>query len=387
VKFRHKIWTIRVILILITLALALSFSCVAGMQPIGWSGAAVSDNALFVGTQEGRLVAVNISDGSRLFSRRIESATSSGGLGCFGPTGGGCAGGPVGAAIYSTPAVSEDSVYIGAYDGRAYAFDYQLRENWKYPPEGEKAIEPIIGSLVVASDTVYFGSSDGKVYALVASTGRLAWNEPFQTGEKIWSTPVISDNRLFIGSFDHKLYALDADDGSLQWEFETEGPIVSRPVVNDGMVFFGSFDRYFYAVNAESGVKNWEFVQADNWFWANPVVYDGVVYAPCLDGKVYVLNAANGEQVVDAIDLGSALTSSPVLVDTSLIIISQKGIVYSLDVITNQVRQLAEIGKLVYAPLVASDSIVYVHPQEPIIQPINLSTGAKLATISLKSSD
>ncbi len=357
-----------------------SLGCVKGLQPIGWSGGAVSGDSLFVGSKEGRLVAVNIATSECRRSDQLKAKPTSG-FGCAAPSGGGgCAAAPTGVAIYGTPVVSGDLVYIGGYNGKIYAFNSSsLAVRWVYPREGN--LQPIVGGPVVAQGKVYFGCSDGKVYVLDAATGDYEWE--FETGDKIWSTLTIDGDTLFIGSFDNKLYALNATDGSLKWEFETGGAIVSTPLVYDNTVYIGSFDRYLYAIYATDGSPRWKFM-GENWFWAKPVAYNNTVYAGCLDGKVYALDVRNGDKVAE-FNLESPVSSSPVVVNSSIIFASRKGVIYSLDTGSNELKRLADIEEEVYGPLCASEGVVYIHTQDLTLHRVNANTGAILMSISLKT--
>ncbi len=374
----NKILLGKVLLLLVILLVGglTASGCIGGLQPIGWSGGVVADGTVFLGSVEGRLVAVSIADGVRQWSEPLQASGSTGGFGC--------AASPAGVAIYGTPAVAGDLVYIGGYNGKIYAFDsISLQKRWVYPPEGN--LQPIVSGPVEALGKVYFGGSDGRVYALEADTGVEAW-EPFQTGDKIWSTPVIDDGTVYVSSFDKKLYALNATTGEKKWETaEVGGAIVATPVVYNNTVYFGSFDRYLYAVNATDGSLKWKSeVEAGSWFWAKPVIYNNTVYAPSLDGKVYILDASSGRELIDAVDLGDPVSSSPVLVNSSIIIASGEGIVYSLDTANNQAKPIANVGGKIDAPLCASNGVVYVHTQEDdTLYALNAQTGVEQWSLSL----
>ncbi len=379
----------RILLLMVMLLVTglAGFGCVTGLRPVGWSGGAVSDGTLLVGSKEGRLVSVNLADESRQWSESLKAASQAGGLfGCAPAMAGGgcdaCGAGASGVAIYGTPAMSGDLVYIGGYNGKIYAYtSSSLAVRWIHPREGN--LEPIVGGLVVAQGRVYFGGSDGKVYALDAATGDKLWE--FETGDKIWSTPAVSGDTLLIGSFDKKLYALNMADGSKIWEFMTEGAIISTPLVHNGTVYIGSFDRYMYAVSAVDGSLRWQFM-GENWFWANPVVYDSTIYAACLDDRVYALQADTGDKVAE-FELGSPVSSSPVVVNSSIILASRKGVIYAIDTGRNELRQLADIEEEIYGPLCASEGVVYIHTPDLTLHRINATTGAVLRPISLESKD
>ena len=381
---------LKVCLALILLLIGLTFFGCAGIRssPEGGSVGTIADGTLFLCPSikqaggglgctapllEGKLVAVNTSDGSRLWEVSLEASRATGG-------GYGCASQATPVAIYGNPAVAGDLVYIAGYNGRIYAISASTRLSQdRYVNETNP--QPIIGGPVVAGDRVYLGSADGMVYALNGASLEKEWE--FKTGGKLWSTPTIDGDTLYIGSFDKKLYAIDAGDGTEKWAFPTEGAIISTPLVYDNTVYVGSFDRHLYAVDASGGSLRWKFM-AGSWFWAKPVICNNVIYAPCLDGKVYLLNAETGSEVVDAIDLGSPLSSSPVLVGSSVIIASEEGKVYALDATSNQIRLLAELSETIHAPLGTSDGVVYIYTGSQNLYALSAESGAKLWSLTIK---
>ena len=363
--------------------------CVSGLSPIGWSGGAVDDDTLYIGSKEGRLVAVNLTDESRLWSDPLKTTTSAGLFGCSpGAMAGGCGSGPSGVAIYGTPVVYNDLVYIAGYNGKIYAYTAgSLAVRWVYPREGN--LEPFVGGMAADDGRLFIGSSDGIIYAFDAATGDKLWE--VQTGEedkkpdKIWSTPVVDGDTVYVASFDKKLYALDVADGSSRWEFEAAGSLIAMPLVEDGTVYIGSFDKYMYAIDATDGSLKWKFL-AENWFWARPVLYGGNLYAGCLDKKVYVLAAASGNKMAEY-DLGSPVSSMPVVVGGSVIFASRDGIVYDLDTGTGELKELMDVEEDVYGPLTAYGDIVHVHTQDLTLHRVNVDNGAILRSISLERPD
>ena len=356
-------------------------------RPEGWAGGVVVDDTIIVGSREGMIMALDVADGTIQGDPiKLTAEQPSGGFGCGG-------GGTPGVAIYSSPIISGELVYVGAHDGKVYAFAFdgeQLRvePRWVYPRQDDLG-GVVIGGLVIVDNIIYLASADGTVYALDAVEGYKVWSHA--TGEQIWSTPVVEGDTLFIGSFDKKLYALDtADDGSLRWAFETQGAITATPVVNENKVYFGTFGRRFYALDTASGEEVWRFPADDsdedkpkNWFWAAPLVSNGTIYAPNMDGKVYALDAETGA-LINEFDLGGQIVSSPVVIELvteeeevySLIIVAtQEGEVYSLNTANNEQKLLASLGEKVQAPLFASDSTVYIHTFEDNLHAIDVETG------------
>jgi len=376
-----------VLLLVVILAIGLvTIGCVSGLTPIGWSGGTVSSGTLFVGSNEGRLVAINLADGSRLWSDQLKAVSQPGLFGCSPAMGGGgCGAASAGMAIYGTPVVSGELAYMAGYNGKIFACNTNnLATRWVYPRDSY--LPPIVGGLVVDRGKVFFGCSSGKIdnkevngpiFALDAVTGDKLWE--IATGEKIWGTPAIDGDTLYIGSFDKKLYALNTADGSKKWEFVTEGAIISTPLVHNGTIFIGSFDRNLYAVNAIDGKLKWKFM-GENWFWAEPAVFNDTIYAGCLDGNIYVLKAGSGEKV-KSFEVKSPVSSQPVMVGSSIIFATRQGEIFKVDTSNNEIKLLTGLEKVlkhdvtVDGPLTAYEGIVYVHTQDGALQRIDAVKG------------
>ena len=367
-RFTAKILPLLVVLILVV---SLGGGCVRQMAK-GWSGGAVTDGTLYMGSMDGELLAINATNGTFIWQVPLETEKK----------GGACSAPPTPPAIYGTPAISQGLVFIGSYNGKIYAYNTATGAlRWVYPRMGELDT-PVIGGPLVAGETLYIAGADGKVYALDAQTGDIKWE--FQTGDKIWNSPAVKDNTLFIGSFDHKIYAIETTNGSQKWEFETSGAVTTQALVHMDTVYIGAFDRHLYALDVTNGNLKWKFM-GQSGFWTQPLASDNTIYAPCLDGKVYVLDAQSGG-VKDAIDLGSPISSSPVLVEELLIVATQDGKVYAIDRASNQQRWLVNLREManrtkltINAPLTESDGSIFIHTQGyEAIYAMNTETGVQL---------
>lgn len=364
---------------LLGILVLVTFSCAPGATvPRGWSGAALDGTTIYIGSTDGKIMALNAADGRKLWNAPLETAAPSGGFGC--------APAPGGVAIYGSPAASGNLVYVGGYNGKFYAFAQGEQEpRWVYPRE--TAMTQIVGGPLIADGKVIFGTAGGQVYALTAATGASStgWLFPAdgQIG-KVWSTPVSSGGSVFAGSFDKNLYALDLATGQRKWAFATQGAIMASPAADNNTVYVGSFDRNLYAVDAAAGTQKWKFTGAKNWYWAQPLLINGKIYAANLDGKVYVLDAGNGNKIAE-LDLGGSLRSSPTAANNTVIAANENGAIYAINTQTNERRLLIDFKEKVDAPLATDGTSVYVHTNTGNLHAVNIQNGGELWTTSLKS--
>ena len=359
-------------LIVIALFALLLVSCIPGTgQPTGgWSGAAVRDGIIYVGSRDGRVVAINSSTRSQQWDYTITPATG----------------------IYTTPIVDGDLVYVGTYNGIVLALNTSARVEdlpfpqarygeweWYCPIENAKS-NAIVADLAMSEDALYVASSNGRVYSLDKGSGDENWKRQdipvlTENAEKIWNSPVIQGNTLYVSTFDGHIYTLSAETGQLlDWSFEAEAGFASVPVIYEDIIYVGSFDRHLYAATIGSDVPLWKFPQekpAGNWFWASPIINEGIVYAGCLDGKLYAIEAKTGEELWE-FDAESPIVSSPVLIDNLLIVGAESGNVYVINPETGVGERIKNrensdkptINDQIRASLCAHEGLVYVRGED-----------------------
>lgn len=279
------------------------------------SSPAVVDGAVYFGSADRNLYAVNAADGTLRWKF------------------------PTKGSVNSSPAVAGGLVYVASLDGNFYAVEASSgKAKWQFKTGGERRFtapgihgamprteampdpfDVFLSSPVIAGGTVYFGSGDQTVYALDAQTGTLKWK--FATGNVVHASPAVSAGVVYIGSWDRYLYALNAESGAMIWKFQTgedtviynQVGIASSAAVAGGTVFFGCRDGHFYAVDAKTGAQLWKHDNKKGWVIASPAVHEGVVYFPTSDGTRFkALEAASGRVLFDLTNKAVSFSSPAV---------------------------------------------------------------------------
>ena len=151
------------------------------------SSPVMKGGAVFFGSDDGNVYAVEATSGRQLWKHATRGAVS------------------------ASPAVDGDTVYVGSFDGHFYALNARTgAQRWKFATGGERRFEAkglhgwlpasqtffdpfdiFLSSPVVAGGDVYFGSGDGHLYALDAASGELKWK--FRTGDVVHASPAYAD--------------------------------------------------------------------------------------------------------------------------------------------------------------------------------------------------
>ncbi|HEV3455804.1 MAG TPA: PQQ-binding-like beta-propeller repeat protein [Thermoanaerobaculia bacterium] len=239
------------------------------------SAATLADGRLYVGTDDGHLLALNPADGSRIWTF------------------------PANGSVVSTPVVASGRVYFGSFDGHVYALDAASGALlWNHDTGA-----PVTSTPALHEDRVIIGSRSYDLQALDRESGKPFWTRYFWFSW-VESSAAIFDGVAYIGSSDAaKLFAFDARSGRRLWELDAGGCPWGEPAVTNSRVFIGTVGTQNYliahratilAVDRKTGLAAWRYPIAapaspevsEYGVAASPVLGDGLVYFAGLDGRV-----------------------------------------------------------------------------------------------------
>ena len=237
------------------------------------SDVTVADGRLFLGTHDGRLLALDPAKGEKAWE------FTSGG------------------SVLAAPAVAGGRVYFGSFDGHVYALDAASGHlAWQRDTRGA-----VVSTPAVAGDRVVVGNRSYDLLGLDARTGEPAWTR------YIWfswveSSATVRDGVAYVGSSDAAaVYAFDARTGERRWKSDVYGWAWGQPAVTPARVYAGTASQKGYlaghkglvmALDRATGRPAWHYVAepaatGSYGFPGSPAVGGGLVFVTGLDGKVY----------------------------------------------------------------------------------------------------
>lgn len=190
------------------------------LAAIGSSPVVGSDGTIYVGTSDGKLVAV-AADGAAV---KWTATTND--------TGG------------SSPALATNgTIYVGSTDKKLYAIAPDGAVKWSFDAAASIAGSPCVGG----DETIYVGGADGKLHA-VTPEGKEKWS--YAAGGPITGTPAVRGGVVYVGSDDKSLHAVSSVDGKKKWAYATLGEVGTPVIGSDALVYVGSSDGKLYAITA-----------------------------------------------------------------------------------------------------------------------------------------
>jgi len=164
------------------------------------------------------------------------------------------------------------------------------------------------------------GSADYKMHA-VADNGSHIW--AFETGGRVYSSPVPDSNEVYFGSDDGRLYKLDVDSGILIWEFKTGGRVRSSPALDGKRMYAASWDSYCYAVDMVRGTQTWR-TRVAPYTSGSPAVSAGRVYIGDDAGVLHCLDARTGKTIWRT-PVGRRITTCPIVAPDGIFVVAERG--------------------------------------------------------------
>jgi outer membrane protein assembly factor BamB len=191
--------------------------------------------------------------------------------------------------VNGTPAVVGERIIFGGCDGVVHVVSADGRGLARVTV-GEDC--HIAGSVAVAGGSVYFGHYGNRFVRIDLDTGRTLWTYPDER-YPFFSSPALGDDRVVFGCRDKRLHCAAVDDGRPLWQVETRRKVDGSPVICGDKVVFGSADGTLYLVRLSDGGIVWTYDIGQSIF-SSPAVAGGTILIGANDGRLYAFGSAPG---------------------------------------------------------------------------------------------
>jgi outer membrane protein assembly factor BamB len=269
----------------------------------------VVDDVVYVGTDDGALVALHLADGGQKWRYATKGA------------------------VLHTPVVHGDLLVFSNDSDRVFAIERETGK-WRWQYERETPDEFTVrghGGVTIAGEVVYAGFADGNVVALNAATGDVLWVRSL-AGDKtqfidVDTTPVVSDGVLFAASASGGVYALDISNGTEKWRAPISG--ASDITLDDGHLYVAAAETGLYALD-RAGHVLWRQGLAKAGDPARPVIDRNYLLLSTATAGLFVVDKRTG-QLFESWNPGDGITSEPTIVGDRLYVLSNGGVLYAMN--------------------------------------------------------
>ena len=335
-----------------------------------WSGVAVSDDSVYVGTREGQLIQLSVDGGiARIGAFHAPEPDQGEGFPAF----------------YGTPAVANGRVYAGTYNGVLISLDAaSFGDARTFEIEGNDLSKGIAGAVVPEGSALVVAATEdadeGRLYVLEADSLIERCRYPARNeapAGQIWSTPTVYQGVAYFGDFSKQVHAVSIADCRPVWEQPTTlgGAIVSPFLIVRGKLYTGTFDRSYYEIDLNTGSAS-KLFEGGRWFWARSATDGQRIYAPNMDGNIYAYDLSSN-RVIWTYPGGKGnepILAEPVVVDGELVYASDSGVMVVLDALSGNRLWDRKIANDVRAPITTNGRLVFLHALDETVSAVDLET-------------
>lgn len=258
---------------------AITFETIAPAKLSGGITAAY-DN-LFVGTEEGEVVALSQATGEVLW--RVE----------------------VKGEVISAPAAGEGWIAVMTGSGHVTVLHPDTgEERWSSETDVPALSLRGTSSPSIANGGVLVGTASGKLSVILLEKGIPAWEQAIGTSKgstelerlvDVDSSPIINGKTVYSIAYNGNLVALDMLSGRVMWKREYSS---YRNLAMDGRtIFLTDAKGTVSAVDATSGIERWSISELKNRQLTQPVVYKDTIAVADFEGYIHFIDRTSGELV------------------------------------------------------------------------------------------
>ena len=321
------------------------------LQPV------ISGGLIYAAANNGDVVALNKSNGRRVWSKDLDIELSGG------------------------VSVSAGTLYVAAVSGDVIAMNSETgSEEWRHNV-GAEVLSPVAANEKV----VVVQTLDGRLLGLDASNGEEQWEfistVPILTMRSV-STPLLVADTVVAGFSSGKAVAIDVNNGKVRWERRVAIPKgrseLDRIVDIDGALLFRN--DLVYVVSYQGNVMG---IEPSNGrvIWSEPASsYNGLangfgnIYISDAEGSVIAVSEANGDVRWQRTELARRRLSDPAVISSYVVVGDFEGYVHFLSQVDGHMAGRIRIdGDGVRAPMIVDGDTLYV-----------FGNGGRLAAIKVK---
>ncbi|MFP3013430.1 MAG: outer membrane protein assembly factor BamB [Arsenophonus sp. NC-QC1-MAG3] len=281
------------------------------------SGLTVSGDKLYLGTENGKVIALNKTNG------KIEWKTD------------------VSGEALSQPVVSDGLVLIHTSKGVLQALDPQTGQN-KWSINLDTSTLSIRGksSPATAYGVAIVGSAGGRITAIILDQGQIAWQQyisqirgatEIDRLHDVNITPVIDTNSstIFAIAYNGNLVAMDIRSSQIIWKRDL-GTVNDIILANDIIYLVDQNDRVL-AVHKNDGIISWTQDALLHRNLTAPIIYDGYLVVGDGEGYLHWLDTKDGHFVAQNKIDSLGLRSHPIIASDKLLIQAKNGTIYLIE--------------------------------------------------------
>ncbi|QJC29353.1 PQQ-binding-like beta-propeller repeat protein [Enterobacteriaceae endosymbiont of Plateumaris pusilla] len=279
------------------------------------SGPIISNNSLYLGSEKGKIIALNIKNGNKIWETFVFSE------------------------VLSDPVISKNILIVHNNNNILQGLNKNNGHILWTVNLGPLESYSFRGTSkpTIFFDNVITGSDNGIISSRISNNGSLVWQKDLTkipnllhllNFNDIDAQPIISNGIIYVGSYNGDFYALDLSNGDIFWKKSYQ--ISSDFIINKNKIYLFNIKNKLLSLDTNKGDIIWSQNKFINKETTTPIYYKNNIIIVEKCGKIYWLNSYNGNIIGNILikNFNDKIQSS-LLVNNKLILQTYNGNIYA----------------------------------------------------------
>lgn len=246
----------------------------------------------------------------------------------------------VSSEVLSAPQIAEGMVVVRTSDGRIAALSAQDgSRQWLYERATPALIVRNHAGVVIRRGVVFAGFAAGKLSAISLSNGAVIWesavsqprgNTELERISDITSLPALDSSSVCAVAFQGRIACFDAKQAAMLWSREISSD--KGLALMHNYLYVSDADGVLLALEKSSGSTLWKNDQLFMRRVSAPYVMEKFVLVGDFEGYLHVLSREDGSLLARVRTDGSPILFAPVALGKGILLQTQDGGVYSIEI-------------------------------------------------------
>lgn len=231
----------------------------------------------------------------------------------------------------AAPLFANGVIYAPNSNGTLYALTVDGDVEWSFKTNAALWATPVLDG-----DTLYLAAMDHFLYAINANTGDEIWSQDLDAS--LISPPALGeDGTLYVGTFNSQVVALDSENGEILWSYDTDNWVWASPTFGpEGVLYATDINANIYAIDLTNPPNLLWSKQVDpaSQITGSVLFYNDTLYVVTETGDIVAYDTAGERLWKESIEEDGKLYGTPILAGDNLILVSAlnaQSIIYAYD--------------------------------------------------------
>lgn len=246
----------------------------------------------------------------------------------------------VSSEVLSAPQIADGLVIVRSSDGRIAALNTSDgKRQWLYERATPTLVVRSHAGVVIQNGVVFAGFSAGKLAAINLTNGAVIWesavsqprgNTELERISDITSLPAVDNEHICAVAFQGRLACFDIKQGSMLWSREVSSD--QGLSLQHKVLFVSDAESTVLAMDSATGSTLWKNDQLFMRAVTAPYVQGKYVAVGDFEGYLHVLSREDGSLLARVKTDGTPISFSPVALGKGLLLQTRDGGIYSIEI-------------------------------------------------------